>query len=62
MLEVSLELLLKTRSLKFRSGYMKTWLRAHFDTAEHTRDAIAAAAVVAGAISLILFIFAFLML
>ncbi|MDP2030566.1 MAG: hypothetical protein Q8K12_13085 [Thiobacillus sp.] len=41
---------------------MKTWLRAHFDTAEHTRDAIAAAAVVAGAISLILFIFAFLML
>lgn len=36
---------------------MTSWLRGHFDTAEHTRDTIAAAAVVAGAISLVLFLY-----
>lgn len=34
---------------------MKTWIRKRFDTAEHTRDTIAVGAVVAGLLSLALF-------
>lgn len=35
---------------------MTTWIREHFDTAEHTRNTISVGAVVAGAISLVLFL------
>lgn len=35
---------------------MPTWIRARFDTAERTRNTLAAGAVIAGALSLILFL------
>lgn len=35
---------------------MPTWIREHFDTAEHTRNTISVGAVVASAISLVLFL------
>lgn len=37
---------------------MNTWIRKHFDTAEHARDTIAAGAVMAGLFSLALFMIA----